>query len=173
MPNRRNFLKSKYSVEIGYPLLAYGCILELEQHMTPAFRVLEFGSRGSTIFFSRRCGFVKSFENRPEWADKVRAALSAPSNVELILCDTKEGLEIVAKEPDEYYDIVLADSDPDYRDRLAYANAAIPKLRKSGFMVIDNYEHRHLKSFDYSKWDVYTYDGIRHSGRGTKICVKR
>jgi len=160
-------------VEIGYPLLAYGCILELEEYMTPAFKVLEFGSGGSTIFFSKRCGFVKSFENDPLWYEKVKEALSSASNVELILCDTKVGLEIVGKEPDGFYDIVLADSHPSYHDRLAYAIAAIPKLRIGGFMVIDNYDSRHLRSFPYEEFDVYTYDGIRHYGRGTRICLKK
>lgn len=172
MPNRRNFLKGRYTIEIGYPWLTYGAIMELEEFLTPNFKVLEFGCGGSTIFFSRRCKSVKSMESNEVWADKVRGTLSASSNVEIICCDFAHALATVKAEPTEYYDLILVDSDTACTSRLQFMIDASPKLKVGGYLILDNYDHRKIRGFDYTGWNVFTYDGIRHSGRGTRICIK-
>ena len=175
MPNRRNFLKGKYTLKIGYPWLTYGAIIELEEILKPTFKVLEFGSGGSTVFFSRRCETVKTVDTNPLWTERVKSVLPNPSNVELICASFDNTLEIAKSEPEEYYDLILVDSDPDpsYRNRLLLMQVCTSKIKMGGYLVIDNYDHRALKKFDYSPFRVYTYDGIRHSGRGTRICVRR
>jgi hypothetical protein len=177
MPNRSSYCRGKYTIEIGYPWISLGAILDVERYLRPEHTVLEQGSGGSTIFFSRRCKKVKSYEANPEWADKVRNVLPQPSNVDLVCGNVDELLESVRKEPNEYYDWLLVDIGVSYDFRLNMMKEGIPKLKKCGYMIVDNYTEI---NFDYSGWDVYTFDMItgKRWGRkhihlgGTKICIK-
>jgi len=143
--------------------------------------VLELGSGGSTIFFSRRCKSVKSYESNPEWENKVRSAIPEPSNVTFVLGNEETLVEAIRKEPDEYYDWLIADIDSGgvgdkghgYEFRLKMMHESVSKLKSGGYMVVDNYEERHLMTFDYKGWDVYTFDDMGYHGRGTRICVKK
>ena len=173
LPKRRDFLLGRYTLEIGYPWLTYGAIMSLEQIVTPASNVLEFGAGGSTVFFSRRCCSVKTYESDREWADKTLAALPVPSNVTLLYSNIHQTLAAIKKEPLDYYDIVLVDSGPKYAYRRAVLDAASPLVKLGGYLVLDNYEQRHLLSYTYKGYDVYTFDDLRYGGRGTKICRKK
>lgn len=143
--------------------------MEAERQINMNHNVLELGSGGSTIFFSRRCRSVKSYETVPEWAEKVKSALPANSNVTLILGNEEELLNAVKKEPDNSYDWLNADQGNSYEFRLRMMNESVPKLKSGGLMIVDNYE---FMPFDYTGWKVYTYDYIGYHGGGTRICVK-
>ena len=173
MPNRRNFLRGKYTVEIGYPWLSYGAIMAIEEKLKPTDNMLELGSGGSTIFFSRRCNSVKSYDPESVWVEKVKAALSKPSNVTFVCGDGSVLIETVKKEPNEYYDWLLVDISNSQRFRLKMIREATPKLKKGGFMIVDNYDKRFINRFDYTGWDVYTFDDFDYAGRGTRICIKQ
>ena len=172
LPNRGNFRSGKYTIEIGYPWLSYGAIIGIEIGLKPEHNVLELGCGGSTIFFSRRCNTVKSYDISPEWVERVRGALPNPSNVSFVCGEHEALIESIRKEPDEYYDWLLSDIGSDYRFRLRVMNESIPKLKKGGFMIVDNYEERRLRTFDYTGWDVYRFDDFGHHFTGTMICVK-
>jgi len=172
MPNRRNFLQGKYAIEIGYPWITYGSIMAIEAMLKPEHNVLELGSGGSTIFWSKRCNSVKSYELNKEWMEKVKVKLPEPSNVTMTCGEPEVLVEVIRKEPNEYYDWLLADTGPSYGVRFALMRESIPKLKKGGFLVIDNYAKRYMNRFDYTGWDVYTFDDFGHVGKGTKICVK-
>jgi len=172
LPNRGNFHRGKYTVEIGYPWLSYGAIIAIEQNLKPTHNVLEFGCGGSTIFFSRRCNTVKSYEIDSEWVEKVKTALSDSLNVSFV-CKEKEALiESIRTEQDERYDWLLSDIGSDYKFRLRVMNESIPKLKKGGYMIVDNYQAHYIARFDYTGWDVYRFDDFGHHFTGTIICVK-
>jgi hypothetical protein len=175
LPSRSSFLKGRFTVEIGYPWLTYGAIMAIERLLSPEHNVLESGSGGSTIFFSRRCKSVKTYETNPEWGEKVRSTLPNPSNVILVCGEPKELISMVKEEPNEFYDWVIVDSadlGDCYLFRGAMMDEFIPKLKKGGFMVVDNYWRGKLKTFDYSGWNVYTFDDFDWNGMGTRVCVK-
>lgn len=175
MPNRYNYYKGRYTIEIGYPWLSYGAIISIEQLIKPEHNVLEFGCGGSTIFFSRRCKSVRSYDLSEEWIDKVRATLPEPSNVSFVIGDyeDQDGLiECIRKEPDEYYDWILSDIGKSYELRLRIMNEVVSKLKNGMYMVVDNYESDPLPSFDYTGWDTYRFDIIGHHEKGTLIGIK-
>ena len=175
LPSRRNFVRGRYSVEIGYPWLTHGAIMALEKIVSPDFNVLEFGAGGSTIFFSRHCYTVKTFESDLRWMEKVKKALLEPSNVKIMLSDISQSLTAIAGEKESYYDVILVDNDPspDWSHRRFILDAVPPLLKKGGYLVIDNYDKERLRTFDYSNWDVYTFDFFNYTGRGTRICIKQ
>ena len=174
MPRYNNSLRGKGTLEVGYPWLTLGAIVALERLVNSQMNILEFGSGGSTLFFSRRCKSVKSYEMNEAWYQKVKETLPSPTNVTIIFGTALEIREALIKEPFEYYDLILADSGPSYDDRLDFANDSIPKLKVGGYLVIDNYDKKEMKQFNYQNWDVYTFDAMhpRYQGKGTRICIK-
>jgi len=173
LPNRSRFRRGRYSIEIGYPWLSYGAIIAIELELRAEHCVLELGSGGSTIFWSKRCKEVKSYETDEKWFREVKGALPEKSNVRFVTGSPEDLVESIRHEPDEYYDWILGDIGYTYKFRFMMIKESIPKLKKNGFLIIDNYEEKNLMMFDYTNWDVYTFDDIGYHGRGTRICIKR
>ena len=172
LPRPGKFYRGKYTIEIGYPWLSYGAIITMEQCLRPNHNILEFGCGGSTIFFSRRSNTVRSYDMSSEWVEKVKNALPNPSNVSFVCGGKEELVESIRKEPDGYYDWLLSDIGEDYNFRFKVMNESIPKLKKGGYLVVDNYEDRRIRGFDYTGWDVYRFDRMGHHFNGTLIAIK-
>ena len=160
-------------MEVGYPWLTYGAILAIEGQIKSDHKVLEFGSGGSTIFFSKRCHLVRSYEMRPRWISHVKDFLPDNSNVSFVYGDHIAMIKSVKDEPDNYYDWVLADIDPSYELRFRLMNEAIPKLKRHRLLIIDNYNEERMRQFDYTGWDVHTFDDFGYGSKGTRICIKQ
>lgn len=172
LPNRRNHLRGRYTVEIGYPWLSYGAIIAIEGGARPEHNILELGCGGSTIFWSKRCKSVRSYDVDSKWVEKVLTALPASHNVTFVCGNNEALINAIKDEPNEYYDWVLSDIGRTYEFRLAIQKEAVPKLKRGGYLIVDNYEEKSLMKFDYTGWDVYTFDDLDHHGRGTRICIK-
>lgn len=170
--NRNAFVRGREVFQLGIPWLTCGAIIAIEDIINKEMKVLEFGSGGSTIFWAANCKSVKSYETNDKWYNLVKTKTEGLKNVELIL-KNRHGVSVgLSHEPDNYYDIVLVDSDPKRTKRLDLANNAISKLKIGGWMIVDNYQKFGMKDFDYSKWQVYSFDEIYYSGAGTRICKK-
>ena len=172
IPSREAFFKGEGALEVGYPWLAFGAIIALESIINNHYRVLEFGSGGSTVFWAERSKSVRSFETDPEWFENVKKRTERYTNVDLNLATEAEMLEAIKKEPDGRYDLVLIDSGPKHARRLLLANAVIPKIKLNGWLIVDNYLDHGMNYFNYPGWEVYTFDEFRYSGRGTRILRK-
>ena len=172
IPNREALLSEAGALKIGFPGLAPGAIMALESIVNKKMKVLEFGSGGSTIFWAKNCKNVKSFETDSHWFIKVKERVSQFRNVEIILGNQKQILKRLEKEPDNHYDIVLVDSYPKHTERIILANTAVPKVKTGGWLIIDNYLKFGMENFSYPKSEIYTFDEIEYSGRGTRVCKK-
>ena len=174
IPNRRAFLCGENALKIGYPWLTYGAIIALEHIVNKEMKVLEFGSGGSTIFFAKNCKSLKSYETSQVWCDNVKEKIASEElkNVEILLCDRRRLRKGLEAEPDNYYDIALVDSDPKRSRRLHLANNVVSKIKTGGWLIIDNYKGFGMSNFDYSKWQVFTFDEFRFMGLGTRLCKK-
>lgn len=179
LPNdRRRIFRGYHTIDIGYPWIAFGAIIELEYicDANKEMSVLEIGSGGSTIFYSERCKLVKSFETNANWYEKVidRLIETNRDNVDLNLCSMSKTLELIKQEPDESFDLVMVDAhEKEPISRLEISNIATPKLKIGGYFVIDNYAAQGMDKFDYSNYNVYTFDIMFRWWMGTKICVKK
>ena len=175
LPTRRNYRRGRQSVEKGYPWLTYGAIIALEQTISKDFRIIEMGCGGSTIFFSRRAKSVKTYDYSLDWINKVKEGLGENSNVEFIHGDREEFYELVAQESDEFYDLALVDIGADRSGvvgRDHYAKALVSKIRRGGYLVIDNYTKYYVNEFNFTGFNVFTFDDLNYDGRGTKIGIK-
>jgi hypothetical protein len=172
IPNYKTFYKGEKTLEIGYPWLTFGAIMAIEKILEDSkgqFDILELGSGGSTIFFEKRCKSLLSLEDKPTWTKIVNEKLKSNK----VICGhTKAQARIISRYPDGFFDLILIDGfsgGEAYFKRQRMIIPCLPKLKIGGWLVIDNYEN--LK-FDYSNFDVYTFDMFRYSGRGTKLCKR-
>ena len=60
----------------GVPWMAPGAISWLESNIANDFKILEWGSGGSTKWFANRCEKIVSVENQKGWYDKVKKDLA-------------------------------------------------------------------------------------------------
>lgn len=126
--------------------------------------VFEYGAGGSTLFFSRRARSVVSVEHDKEFYELIRGILSSEglSNCTLALrepeaidpgipvryeagsftsfqrkyqgCRFERYVKYIDQFPEEAFDIVLVDG----RSRLSAVARAINKVRRPGFVMLDN-----------------------------------
>ena len=172
IPKRKNFFRGIKSVEIGYPWITYGSIIQLELLANPEWKVLELGSGGSTIFFSKRFGKVLSFETDKGWYDRVKNKLGEATNVDLRLLTVPEIEITINTHPDRYFDICLLDLGLHDKYRLRLSNLVMSKIKVGGYLVVDNYDSKYMNRINYTGYQVFTYDDMEWSGKGTRICKK-
>jgi len=144
------------------PWVTYPAIAWLERRLEGWMRGFEYGSGGSTLFFGRRVGSVTAAEHHAGWASRVRTAAAAEGlgNVEVIHrpADSREASReaYVSRQPGhrgrsyEAYarsidgfergslDFVFVDG----RSRVACVAHAAPKVRRGGYLILDNADRR-------------------------------
>jgi len=83
-----NVINHTSPLELELPWFSYAAIDFLKDFLKPDMRVCEYGSGGSTLFFSKRVRSVYSIEDNPEWFERVSRTLKEKgvTNVEMILC---------------------------------------------------------------------------------------
>lgn len=161
-PHARRVLRSLWTTdERATPSLTYPAVEWLEGWLDRSHRVLEFGSGASTLFFAGRAGSVISIEHHPAWFDRVGTLL----NEHALHADRRliEPDPVAASVTDDAYrstkrdyrgrtfrayahgadglvddslDLALIDG----RARFACARAILPKVRRGGWIVLDNAE---------------------------------
>lgn len=160
-----NSLNSSVSTfELQQPWIALNSISFLRRILRRDSRVFEYGSGGSTLFFAKRVREVFSVEHDRKWFENVQRKLVSENikNVNLkfsepSLCDmdavdpsdpngymsgAKElkdySFEVYVKNievfPNEYFDIIFIDG----RARTSCIKHSVPKLKKGGFLIIDD-----------------------------------
>lgn len=117
--------------------------------------VFEFGSGRSTLWIAERVKHLISLEHNPSWHGEVVRALTRD---EITNVDARYRLLIYAKEyyqnsvdwaaticeyPDESFDIVSVDGYDD--TRIPSIEFAMPKVKKGGWMVVDDSHWEKLK----------------------------
>src|SRR5579863_2439198 len=66
-----NVLGNKTPADLELPWFSYAAIDFLKDYLQPDMSVCEYGSGGSTLFFSHRVKSVHSIEDNSEWFDVI------------------------------------------------------------------------------------------------------
>jgi len=137
------------------PWFTYPAIDFLEAVICRDWRVFEWGSGNSTIWWSQNCAYVTAAENNASWASEVRPKLSKNANV--VLHEEKEGY-VNAIKGDFVYDVVVVDGE----HRNECAHACVPFLSEKGIIVYDNSDRSdynssiaHLESLGFHRIDFW------------------
>ena len=167
------------NLELGLPWITPGAIIRLQELLKKDFHVVEFGCGGSTIFFANRRNFVISYESDPEFYEKVNTLLlqNELNHVHLSLLTTREDyVNVIAGIPDKTIDCVLIDSAiPGLIGRAEIGRLFLPKLKQSGFMIMDNYFHAcHIvEELVFAGWIQEDYNDIHWHGVGTRFTFQQ
>jgi len=189
-PSWLSYLSSnRNSVADKMPWLCFGAIDFIKQIVKKDFVVFEYGSGGSTLFWSQRVNKVISIEHDKEWYEKMATEFQklGINNVDYKLMAAENDDEFTTKSignpkhyisddimfkgkkfesytkqidsfPDSYFDVIVVDG----RARPSCILHAQNKLKKGGYLIIDNTErgyYTEVFSFNKPLWDVRKFYG--------------
>lgn len=164
---------------LASPWIPFLALDYLNSIIRSGMTVFEYGSGGSTLYFSERIYRFASVEHSPEWYDKMRELINSAVNYRLIepdpaaVGDDKSNPAHYTSSPlsanfrayvsaiDNYNDcdIVFIDG----RSRAACLAHATPKIKPGGWIILDNSERdyylqntRHLFD-DWETVEIFGY----------------
>lgn len=181
----------KGTLDLKIPWLVFDAIDFLESWLSSDMVIFEFGSGGSTLFFASRAKQVISAEHDKAWFNDTREALTSErcTNVDYFLREPEPDIDYHAKSfyrnedaissrqeyrgmnfvsyvhlvdgyPDNYFDLVVVDG----RVRNSCIHFSIPKIKKNGYLLLDNAERGMYISanpelLDRQKWERKDFTG--------------
>jgi hypothetical protein len=173
------------------PWIAFAAIHFLKKVLRKDMRVYEYGSGGSTLFFAARVQEVISAEHDKDWHAKVQGELNKKRihNCQLRLFEPVPALTSLNQDisdpnayissgdnyrgksfeayassingyPDDFFDIVLIDG----RSRPSCFKHAKKKVKRGGYLILDNAETRHYSyihnTLSNQEWIKYDFFGL-------------
>lgn len=171
-----NYWDGHKTLELEYPWFTPGAIDCLDKYLIPEYDVLEFGCGGSTMFFSRRCKSVTSFDSNLNWvnATKKQVEKKKIKNVNIThLPNMKACIDAINK-IERKFDVILVDNNPNDLDRFTITKMCVPLLKKMGFLILDNYSCGYCGNTDslFKGYKITNFDDLHWHGTGTKIYHK-
>ncbi len=143
-----NVLGRKSPADLELPWLPYAAIDFLEEFCQPNMAVCEYGSGGSTLFFSKRVKTVYSIEDNMEWfnliSDRVRNRGITNVTLKLFPFDFKNPADFEKSEylnaiPDQKFDIIVVDGSEEWTKIRAICFAKAQKhIKKGGIILVDD-----------------------------------
>lgn len=126
------------------PFIVMDAIRFLEKIVRPGMRVLEVGGGNSSLWFLSKQVHLTTFEHSGEWGSMVMDTVKSnpdkykASRFNLNICAGDDTVKAISALPDDSFDIILVDSMNDFTRRNDCMNAAMTKVKKGGYMVLDN-----------------------------------
>lgn len=129
------------------PWYTYCSIKFLQSRLQNDFRVFEYGSGNSSLWYSSRVNDVVTVEDHTEWAAKMRD--SAPPNLKVVHEPDLDNYPTVITKY-EKFDIVVIDG----RTRQACVTPALKSVTNDGIIILD----------DFERWSQTDWRTLRESG---------
>jgi hypothetical protein len=151
------------------PWLGYRAIAHIEGLLQPDWKMIEFGSGMSTVWFARRCAHVLSIEDNRDWFDKVQGFLTkhAITNVELRYRPPGP-YPILDDVPNASIDFVLVDG----AERRECCRNVIPKVKPGGYVYLDNCDMASNDLGDnFREGEALLLDAVRERGGTSQYFV--
>lgn len=184
---RRYMAPGRNSIADKIPWITFSAIDFLKKISHSKMHIFEYGSGGSTFFWASRVNHVTSIEHDSSWFEKIKMELTEQriTNVDYVLSEpysipdfgkkhfqiasdyisgdpghNGKSFEAYAKTidsfPDENFDVVVVDG----RARPSCILHSLKKIKKGGYLVIDNSEREYyLSCFDFSMWRAWNFFG--------------
>lgn len=174
------------------PWLPIKTIRFLDKQLTANMTGFEFGSGSSTLYFSNKIKQLESVEHSEEWFKRISTVLEQTKRNNIHLHYIKENINsnspeneqlskiyafdpsftikfqyynyfsFITKFPDEYFDFIIIDG----RGRVECAFNSEAKLKKGGFLILNNSERTRYKAIFglLSAWKkIYSTTGLTDS----------
>jgi hypothetical protein len=177
------------AVNDKYPWLTFGAIKFIETIVKPDMIVFEYGSGGSTLFWSQRVAKIFSVEHHRGWYDKMCAEFEKQkiSNVEYILIEAENDPQYTSKKPEDPHSYLSTDSEfvgkkfevyskkvedvsvqsfdvvvVDGRARPSCILHALNRIKPQGYLIVDNTDRDYYLapfSFPKGRWKKWEFNG--------------
>jgi hypothetical protein len=187
-PEWRKYLApDRNSIADKIPWMTFSAIDFLKKISHSEMHIFEYGSGGSTFFWASRAMHITSVEHDRSWFEKISIELAEQkiTNVDYLLREPYgipdfkkkqfqvatdyisssenydgKSFEAYAKTiddfPDENFDVVVVDG----RARPSCILHSVKKIKKGGYLVVDNSERKYyLSGFDFKNWKVRHFFG--------------
>jgi predicted O-methyltransferase YrrM len=115
------------------PWISYRAVKFLNRTIKRDWRVVEFGSGMSTLWFAPRCGFLHSIESSPEWYELVSRRLGGAKHVRYELRSLEEYCDL-----SDYADASVDLAFVDGTLRARCVESVVSKIRPGGLLYVDN-----------------------------------
>lgn len=184
---RRYMAPGRDSIADKIPWITFSAIDFLKKVSHSEMNIFEYGSGGSTFFWTSRVKHITSIEHDRSWFEKIKMELTEQriTNVDYVLSEpynipdfgkkqfqiasdyisgdpshTGKSFEAYAKTidsfPDENFDVIVVDG----RARPSCILHSIKKIKRGGYLVVDNSERKYyLSGFDLSSWRTWNFFG--------------
>lgn len=140
--------KKSYIIEKPLPFIVYEAIDFMNTILEPGKKVLEFGSGNSTLWFLEKKCEITSIEHDKLWYNTVNDyahSASFDKDVMSQFCFLNKQKEttwqFLNETENESFDLILVDGSNDFNNRNECIEKSISKLKKGGWMVLDNSDH--------------------------------
>lgn len=170
------------TLDINLPWITYGAMNWLNRHLSKNFIIFEYGSGGSTIYFLKKCKKVVSIEHDKKWFTLVSKTINRLKlkNIKYNLIKPQKVnketssryisknfdknfifenyVNSIGKYKDKSFDLVLVDG----RCRVECIRRAISKIKRGGYLILDNAERDEYKDGKelLSKYKRYEFFGF-------------
>jgi predicted O-methyltransferase YrrM len=168
------------------PLITSEAKKWLDSNLEKDMRIFEWGSGGSTLYFAKKVKQVVSVEHDKEWYEKIRNIIKEDKfkNIDYYFkepvkpfinffnkykCVTfekykglifKRYVNIISKFPNHFFDLIFIDG----RARNDCIKKCLKKLKKDGFIILDDSERKYydknilnkLRRIDFYEKDLFT-----------------
>lgn len=159
------------------PWMTFGAIKYLNKYLNKEMNVFEYGSGGSTLFFSDKANHIISIEHDKDWYNYELEQLSKLNNLNLnLIIPETEGTLINYQKNysnmyfdnyvnsidiyDEKFDLIVVDG----RQRNDCFKKALSKVKNGGIIVFDNFDREYYqKSLDddaVNNFDILNFRGF-------------
>jgi hypothetical protein len=157
----RSLLTSILKVTFGHrmrePWIARNAFRSMRPRISEHSRVFEWGSGMSTFWFEKHCAEVYAVEDNPKWHEVVSSRVKW---ARVSLRTGQDYIDEILKFPDGYFDLISVDG----VERCACLRAAIPKLKASGLLVVDNTDKDRI-----NHGDLYRADALLEELKGFRV----
>lgn len=139
LPGGRTF---DHKSQLIFPWYTKSFLTELTKWDISTWKVFEYGSGDSTIWWRRNCREVISVDTNYEWSQKTNSYFSD---------NKKDFIEFPLKFIDEeLFDCIIIDGDPvEWRDDCC--EISLKCLKKGGIIIADNYEQESINCLNWHK----------------------
>jgi len=166
----------KTPLDYKIPWMTFGAIEYLSDYLQQNMEVFEYGSGGSTLFFSNKVKKIVSIEHDRNWYDYEINVLSKLKNLELnlVLPEDTGRLKNYRKNYNnkffdnyvniidnyEEFDVIIVDG----RQRNDCFKKAIKHIKKNGIIIFDNFDREYyqksLKYINKNDFDIMNFHGF-------------
>ncbi|PCJ97178.1 MAG: hypothetical protein COA50_05945 [Flavobacteriaceae bacterium] len=164
MESKKGFILRK-----PIPFIVFDAIHKFDAILSPGDKVLEFGSGNSTLWFLEKQCRVSSFEHSTTWhkvlneyINSTRYSEETLNHFSYHISENKTTWKHIEEMDDESFDLILVDSANEFNNRNECIERSFPKLKKGGWMVLDNSDHPN--NWPGGLYMDAMYERIRYTG---------